>query len=180
MTATVLIALGSNRRHGRHGRPRDVLEAAIAALAAAGLVILARSAIHATAPVGPGTRRFANAVIAAQTELALPALLALLQALERDFGRRRGRRWGDRVLDLDLLAAGAVVSRAGALLLPHPRLHQRRFVLDPLVEVAPGWRHPRLAATARQLRARAMRPKGRGVGLAAPARTSRAAKLAGP
>ena len=162
METTVLIALGSNRRHGRHGRPEGVVAAAIAALPGLGLAVTAQSRLHATAPLGPGGRRFANAVVEVRTALSLPAVLAGLKALERRFGRRGGRRWGDRVLDMDILGAGDVVIAAGPLQVPHPRLQLRRFVLDPLVEVAPGWRHPLLHATARQLRARAMRPKARG------------------
>lgn len=154
--AIVLIALGSNRCHGRHGRPAGVVRAAMAALPA----VVAVSPIIATAPLGPGTRRYANAVAAVEWGGSLPALLALLQGVERDFGRRRGRRWGDRVLDLDIVAAGAMVLRARGLTVPHPGLAQRGFVLDPLLKVAPGWRHPVSGLTARQLHARTLRPKG--------------------
>ncbi len=157
----VLIALGSNRRHRRYGRPEGVLRAAIEALRSRGLSVVARSAIHPTAPVGPGGRRFANAAIAVRTVLPLHALLRLLKQIERDFGRRPGRRWGDRVLDLDIIGAGDAVSSGGGLTVPHPGVAKRRFVLDPLVEIAPGWRHPLLHATVRQLRARAMRPMAR-------------------
>ncbi len=160
-TATMLIAIGSNRRHGRHGAPEGVVRAAIAALNAAGLLVERASRSHATAPLGPGGRRFANAAVIVATALSPPAVLRLLQSIEADFGRRGGRRWGDRVLDLDIIAAGDQVWRQKSLQLPHPRFHNRRFVLDPLVELAPDWRHPLLGATVRQLRARAMRPKAR-------------------
>ncbi len=163
MQTTILIALGSNRRHGRHGPPARVVAAAIEALAAAGLEVVRVSPILATAPLGPGSRHYANAVAAVASDLALPAVLALLQRIERHFGRRRGRRWGDRVLDLDILGAGAAVWRQGTLEVPHPRLAERRFVLDPLVTVAPGWRHPQLHLTVRQLRARALRPNAASV-----------------
>jgi len=156
---TILIAIGSNRRHHRHGTPAGVVAAAVAALAGAGLGIVACSRTRGTAPLGPGGRRFANAVVAVRCELSLPALLVLLQRVERDFGRRRGRRWGDRVLDLDIVAAGDAVVASRGLQVPHAALATRRFVLDPLVEIAGDWRHPVLNATARQLRARAMRPK---------------------
>jgi 2-amino-4-hydroxy-6-hydroxymethyldihydropteridine diphosphokinase len=159
---TILIALGSNRRHGRHGAPAGVIAAAIAALAHNGLPVRAESRLHVTDPLGPGNRRYANAVVAVRTALALPEVLARLQALERDFGRRRGRRWGDRVLDLDILAAGDREVRRPGLIVPHPELANRRFVLDPLVEVAPGWRHPRLRLTVRQLRARLGKLRRRG------------------
>jgi 2-amino-4-hydroxy-6-hydroxymethyldihydropteridine diphosphokinase len=164
MSAIIHIALGSNRRHGRHGGPARVVAAAIDALAVAGLPVVARSAVRATAPLGPRQRRFANAVVAVATDLPLPTVLARLQRIERDFGRRRGRRWGPRVLDLDIVAAGATATphwrtaRTG-LIVPHRGVAVRRFVLDPLVEVGGDWRHPVLHATARQLRARLRRPR---------------------
>ena len=165
MSATVLIALGSNRRHGRHGAPPEVLQAAMAALSAEGLTVTRRSQIRATAPLGPGGRAYANAVAAVTTAMSLPELLAVLQRIERDFGRRGGQRWGARVLDLDILAAGSEVlpsrlrwmrARRG-LIVPHRGIDVRAFVLDPLAEIAPGWRHPVLQMTARQLRARRLR-----------------------
>ena len=157
--AIVLVALGSNRCHGRHGRPAGVLRAALAALAGLGRLVRV-SPIFDTAPIGPGSRRYANAVAALDWAGSLPDLLARLKRIERDFGRRTGRRWGDRVLDLDILAAGATRLRLAGLAVPHPRLAERRFVLDPLVMVAPDWRHPETGLSARQLHARALRPKG--------------------
>lgn len=157
--AIILVALGSNRCHGRHGRPAGVVRAALVALA--GLGLLERvSPIFTTAPIGPGSRRYANAVAALEWGGSLPDLLRALKDIERDFGRRRGQRWGDRVLDLDILAAGATQLRLPGLAVPHPRLAERRFVLDPLVMVAPDWRHPVTGHSARQLHARALRPKG--------------------
>jgi 2-amino-4-hydroxy-6-hydroxymethyldihydropteridine diphosphokinase len=157
--AIVLVAIGSNRPHGRHGAPAGVVRAAIAALPGVGCQVQAVSPIIATAPLGPGTRRYANAVVALDWPHGLPGLLALLKAIERGFGRRRGQRWGDRVLDLDIIAAGDAVVRTRSLTVPHRELARRRFVLDPLVRVAPGWRDPVSGLTARQLRARALRPK---------------------
>lgn len=164
MQTTVIIALGSNRRHHRHGAPAQVVEAAMAALDGEGLRLLARSRIHATAPVGPSDRRFANAAVLAATDLSPAELLARLKGIERAFGRRRGRRWATRVLDLDIIAYGGAVvpSRlrwraARGLAVPHRAMHQRRFVLDPVLEVAPDWRHPVLSRTTRQLQARARR-----------------------
>lgn len=150
------LALGSNRRHGRHGAPERVLTAAIAAIETAGPAILACSPIVATAAVGLGGRRFANAAILIETDLVPPALLALLKRIERAFGRRRGRRWGERVLDLDILLWSGGAWRSRRLTVPHPALARRRFVLDPLVRVAPGWRPPG-GATVRQLHARLTR-----------------------
>lgn len=157
----VLIALGSNRPHGRHGSPAQVVQAAIAALAGAGVRPARVSKIHATKAIGSGGRDFANAVILANTNLYPPELLTLLKSIERTFGRRRGRAWGARVLDLDILACGGTVwpSRLGwqqarCLAVPHRALAGRRFVLDPLLDIAPAWRHPILGLTARQLHAR--------------------------
>ena len=157
--AIILVALGSNRCHGRHGRPAGVVRAALAALAGLGL-LERESPIFTTAPIGPGSRRYANAVAALEWGGSLPDLLRALKDIERHFGRRRGQRWGDRVLDLDILAAGATQLRLPGLAVPHPRLAERRFVLDPLVMVAPDWRHPVTGHSARQLHARALRPKG--------------------
>jgi 2-amino-4-hydroxy-6-hydroxymethyldihydropteridine diphosphokinase len=159
MTATTLIAIGSNRRHGRHGRPEAVVRAAVAALAAAGLPVAAVSRIRSTAPLGPGGRRFANAAVAVASARPLPDVLRIIKVIERDFGRRGSKRWGDRVLDLDIIGAGHQVVRQKALRVPHPHVADRRFVLDPLNDIAPGWRHPVAGLTVRQLRARAMRPK---------------------
>ena len=165
MVATVLIALGSNRPHAV-GSPGRVLDAAVTALVAAGLHITTRSRTYVTAPLGPGGRSYANAVVVAETAIALPALLVVLQGIERGFGRRRGRRWGARVLDLDIIGAASAVCparlrwrSARGLVVPHRALATRRFVLDPLVEIAPDWRHPVLHSTARQLRAKLRRLK---------------------
>ncbi len=171
MAANLLIALGSNKRHGRHGSPAGVVAAAIAALGAAlgaaGLPVVRASRIYATAPLGPGGRAYANAVVTVASDLPLPEVLGQLKGIEAAFGRRGGRRWGARVLDLDIIGQGAAVtpSRLGwraarrGLIVPHPRLAARAFVLDPLCEIAPDWRHPLLGATVRQLRARLRRPK---------------------
>ena len=136
------IAIGSNRRHGRHGAPRGVVLAGIAALAAHGVTILDRSPIILTAALGPAGRSFANAAIIVSTPLAPPALLALLKRIERSFGRRRGRRWGPRVLDLDiaLWSGGRWESSQPRLSVPHRELPKRLFVLAPLLPIARDWR----------------------------------------
>ena len=152
------IALGSNRRHGRHGVPRGVIEAGIAALDKGKLKLVARSSVHATPALGPAGRSFANAVVIVATKLSPPKLLARLKKIERDFGRRRGRRWGPRVLDLDIILwSGGSWPRyprfvpAGRLRVPHRDFAQRGFVLAPLSEIAPGWRDPLSGRTVRQL-----------------------------
>ena len=139
------LALGSNRR-SRHGSPATTVSAALAELAPD-----AASAIRATAALGPAGRSFANAAAIVTSDLDPPELLARLKEIERAFGRRGGRKWGPRVLDIDIvLWSGGAWGEAG-LLVPHPEMRVRRFVLEPLAEVAPDWRDPVTGATVRQL-----------------------------
>ena len=139
------IGLGSNRRHGRYGTPRRVLEGAFDALEGAGIHPLLLSPIIHTVPLGPGGRGFANAAALVATTFDPTDLLTALKAIEHAFGRRRGRRWGARVLDLDILlwSGGAWTSGGDRpLRIPHRHVASRRFVLDPLVAIAPAWRLP--------------------------------------
>ena len=133
------IAIGSNRRHLRHGRPAGVVEAAIAALDA-NFELFDASPIILNRAAGGAGRDFANAVALVQSQAPPEKMLAQLKRMERDFGRRPGRRWGERVLDLDLVAwdGGRFVSRK--LTIPHSRLKERDFVLGPLAAIAPEWR----------------------------------------
>jgi len=148
------VALGSNR-----GDRESFLRGARRELAATpGVRVAAASAVYETEPVGPSRRRFLNAVLRLEVRLAAGDLLARLQAIERGAGRdRRGERWGPRTLDLDLLLYGEERIRADALCIPHPRLHERDFVLVPLVDVGAAARHPVLGRTAKELLA-ALRP----------------------
>jgi len=139
------IALGSNRR-GRHGSPAATVRAAAAAIGAGRL-----SRIRLTPALGPAGRGFANAVALVESELDPPALLDRLKQVERDFGRRRGRRWGPRILDLDIILWSEGVWAGDGLIIPHPEFRRRRFVLEPLAEVAPAWRDPIGGGTMRQL-----------------------------
>jgi len=161
-----LIALGANLP-SESGRPRETLEAALTALQARGLGVAAQSAWYGTPafPAGSGPD-YVNGAAALASPLSPDAVLELLHEVERDLGRSRAVRWGPRVCDLDLLACGDTVlpdaamlgdwiARSDArrmetppgLLLPHPRLHERGFVLRPLADVAPDWRHPLLGLT---------------------------------
>jgi 2-amino-4-hydroxy-6-hydroxymethyldihydropteridine diphosphokinase len=107
--------------------------------------------VRPTAALGPAGRSFANAVALVESDLEPPALLARLKQAERDFGRRGGRRWGPRVLDLDILLWSQGAWAGDGLIIPHPEYRRRRFVLEPLAEIAPGWRDPITGATTRQL-----------------------------
>lgn len=153
MSSAYLIALGSNQRHHLYGRPREVVSAAMEELSALGTVS-ARSPIISTAPLGPARRRFANAACVIESEYDPPSLLAGLKRLERDLGRRSGRRWGDRVLDCDIVlwTGGQFASRA--LTIPHREFARRAFVLSPAARIAPDWRDPVSGLTLRQLAAR--------------------------
>ena len=144
-----LIGLGSNRYRG--GPPRSVIERAIAVLADSGVGIVRTSKTITTPPLGPGTRHYANAAILVRTDRDPPELLESCQAIEKQFGRRAGQRWGDRTLDVDLLLWSGGCWADGALTLPHSSLADRHFVLAPLVEIAPEWRHPISGRTIRQL-----------------------------
>lgn len=157
-TTSYALALGSNRPHGRHGAPAAVLRAAIARLTEIGTVE-AVSRIRDTPPLGPSARRYANAAILLSTHLQPQDLLAAVKQLERDFGRRRSIRWGARVLDVDLILWSAGSWSRRGLALPHPAFRARRFVLDPLRDIAPLWRDPATGLTIRQLHARALRPR---------------------
>jgi len=140
----ILIALGANLPSPRYGTPRQTCEAALAALAARGVRVRRRSRWYRSDPVPPsGQPPFVNGVAEVETDLPPAGLLALLHEIERDFGRVRRRRNEARVIDLDLLAYGERVSAPGeAPELPHPRLAERAFVLLPLMDLAPDWRHP--------------------------------------
>lgn len=157
MSSTYLVALGSNRCHHLYGRPREVVSAALEELSALGTVS-ARSPIISTDPLGPSQRRFANAVCVIESEYDPPAMLAGLKRLEQEFGRRRVRRWGERVLDCDIVLWSGGAWHDRALTIPHPEFRSRDFVLSPACAIAPDWRDPVGGLSLRQLHARLTRP----------------------
>lgn len=140
---------------------RTVREAVAALATLRGCRLAGVSDLYASAPVDAGGPEFVNAVAALDCSLQPEALLAELQALETRFGRLRPYRNAPRTLDLDLLFFGDREVESPGLSVPHPRLHERRFVLEPLLQLAPGIQHPRLgplAACLPQVLHQALRP----------------------
>lgn len=147
-----LLALGSNL-----GNPQGNVERAVAELGRLPDISLASaSTVHTTRPVGgpAGQAEFANAAVIVATALSPGDLLTTLQSLELTLGRQRSERWAARVIDIDLLLYGEQIVRAENLLVPHPRMSFRSFVLDPAVEIASDWIHPQLQVTLVQLQDR--------------------------
>lgn len=157
-----LVALGANLP-SPVGPPLATLEAALLDLSARGMKLTARSRWRRTPAFPPGAGpHFVNGVAAFETDLEPRATLSLLHAVERAFGRDRRRRWAPRACDLDLLACDDMVlpdrdavvawmklapsaqhvDTPPELVLPHPRLHERGFVLAPMADVASSWKHP--------------------------------------
>jgi 2-amino-4-hydroxy-6-hydroxymethyldihydropteridine diphosphokinase len=152
MPSSYVIALGSNRR-GRHGTPTEEVRAALAAIGG----VVMTSPLVATAPLGPARRRFVNAAALIESEDSPPELLARLKTIEAAFGRRRGQRWTDRVIDLDIILWSDGAWASNGLTVPHPEFRRRDFVLRPLAAIVPDWRDPLTGRTIRQLAARRRR-----------------------
>ena len=127
-----VISLGANI-----GNPEEQMQLAIAMLREATDVI-ALSSIYTTEPVGgPVQPNYLNAICITESELPAADLLALLHGIEKTLGREHVERWGPRTIDLDLIQYGSILSSAEELELPHPRAHERKFVLEPWLEVEP-------------------------------------------
>ena len=143
----IAIALGSNL-----GDREDYLRSALDALTPS-LDRLRISTFHDTAPVGVGPQpTFLNAAAVGETSLSARALLETLLAVERDLGRERPFPGAPRTLDLDLILYGdSIIDEAPSLIVPHPRFRERRFVLEPLAEIAPDWRDPVTGKTVEEL-----------------------------
>ena len=135
-----------------------MVRAAAAELETLGTV-RAVSAVHLTPALGPAGRSFANSAVLLASPSSPADLLAALKRIERAFGRRGGKRWGARVLDLDIILWSGGSVRRRALAVPHPALAGRAFVLAPLAEVAPDWPGPASGRRVRHLLARLTRPR---------------------
>ena len=139
MSYLYAIAIGSNRSHGRHGRPPQVVEAAIAALDQE-FGLFDASQIILNSAIGGAGRDFANAVALVESDLEPPEMLRRIKAMEREFGRRSGKHWAARVLDLDIALWSEGNFRSRFLTIPHQGLQSRSFVVQPLASIAPNWR----------------------------------------
>lgn len=138
----ILIGVGANLP-GSEGSPRATCEAALACLGAFGAPVVARSPWYETAPIPDSDQPwFVNAVARVSTCLSPEGLLLALHRVEALFGRARSVPNAARTVDLDLLAYHDLIRSEASPLLPHPRLHERAFVLFPLQDLVPGWRHP--------------------------------------
>lgn len=166
----ILIGIGANSA-GVWGPPIESIKVALNQINNQGLHVVKSSLVYRTTAVGAaGQGDYINAVIAISTHLPPPALLARLKGLERLAGRRTSRRWSARPLDLDILAYHGVVrdwpglrpcrspagqspppADPGSLVLPHPELHRRPFVVRPLLDIAPDWHHPVTGKTAARM-----------------------------
>lgn len=154
----ILIGLGSNMT-GPWGTPRDCIERALAALDMKPLKLLKASTLIETTPFGNKDQpSYINAVARIETSLDARELLDTLRTLERSAGRERRERWGQRTLDLDILDFNGAIAGDGAeqssdadLVLPHPAIAEREFVLAPIAEIAPRWKHPVTGHTAKSM-----------------------------
>lgn len=151
-TVAALLAIGANIA-GSWGEPEATLARLPRELEALGIKVKAVSPLHATAPMGPIEQpRFLNGALRVETSVPPLGLLAVLKALERKAGRTDGVRWGPRPLDIDILTYGdRVISVSGRLTVPHPEMAKRDFVLKPLADIAPDWRHPGSGLTVREM-----------------------------
>jgi 2-amino-4-hydroxy-6-hydroxymethyldihydropteridine diphosphokinase len=138
----ILVALGSNIA-GPWGSPAETAARALVELNHDPLKLVVASRLLLTAPFGkPDQPSYVNAVAQIETHLPPGELLQTLHAIEKNAGRKRADRWGPRTLDLDLIDCNGLLLAEPGLVLPHPGIAERIFVLRPIAEIAPGWRHP--------------------------------------
>jgi 2-amino-4-hydroxy-6-hydroxymethyldihydropteridine diphosphokinase len=149
----ILVGLGSNLATGQLESSEDILESAINSLKNIGITVVGRSAWFRSAPVPMSDQPwFVNGVISVSTDRSPEDLLQDLHAIENEYGRIRTQRNESRTLDLDLLAYDdQVLEEPGGLVVPHPRIAERAFVLLPLADLVPQWRHPVTGRTAAEM-----------------------------
>jgi len=148
LAGAIIIAMGSNLP-GDYASSTVLLEAALSRFSSAGLHVVKRSSWWRSAAwPDPSKPEYLNGVVLVETSLPPDAVMTRILALEVEFGRRRGQPNDPRTLDLDLIAYGRQVIDSPGLVLPHPRAHERRFVMGPLAEIAPDWVHPVHGGTA--------------------------------
>ena len=158
----ILVGLGGNVG-GPWGSPRQTLGEALRRLDRHGIRVERSSALIETAPLGAIAQpNFLNGAARVSTRMTPQELLARLREIERAAGRLPGRRWGPRPLDLDLLDYHGLRLAGGGLILPHPEVANRPFVLVPIAEIAPRWRHPVSGETAARLLGRLPESPGAG------------------
>lgn len=151
MEFDVYVGIGSNLEDP----VEQCLEARARLAGAEGVSLIRSSSLYRSEPVGFSEQDwFVNAVCHLRTELDAHDLLRALQGIERDMGKRVPFRWGPRIIDLDLLLYGDQTIDESGLQVPHPRMHERRFVLQPMVEIAPSVEHPLLKVSMEKLLAR--------------------------
>jgi 2-amino-4-hydroxy-6-hydroxymethyldihydropteridine diphosphokinase len=147
----VIVAIGGNMA-GDYGSSEALLEAALAGFAQAGLPVVRRSSWWRSAAwPDPTHNEYRNGVVLVETAQSPLETIRTLFSLERAFGRQRGVKNAPRTLDLDLVAHGRTLLETPDLTLPHPRAHERLFVMGPLAQVAPDWRHPKSGLIAADL-----------------------------
>ena len=166
----IFIGLGSNLSGEAFDSPRDVLNAALEEMSQYDITIIKISPFYETEPVPKSDQPwFLNAVVAVDTILSPPELLTVLHEIEANLGRERRIRWESRIIDLDIIAYGEQIYPTAVLwpeilqdiksqdispkelIIPHPRMHERLFVLEPLRDICPDWHHPILKKTIAEL-----------------------------
>lgn len=148
---TVYLALGSNLGD----RAATLARAVLALDDMPGTKVMATAGLHETKPVGgpPGQGDYLNSACAVETDLEPQPFLVEIHRIERRLGRRREEeeRWGPRHIDIDIIFWGDMLLDGPELTVPHPRMHERAFVLRPLADIAPDYRHPKLGSSVREL-----------------------------
>lgn len=159
-----LIALGANLDHPVYGPPIETLKAALDSMGGHGITVMRKASWYKSAPVPLSDQPwFVNTVACVSFQGSAEALLSSLHKIENQFGRVRQRRWEARVIDLDLLCYDDLITenqnQKTGLVLPHPHLASRVFVLKPIDEIAPEWTHPVSGKTAREMLAELHQPQ---------------------